>query len=115
MKDIGSLIVSYDDSMMLSQTIFELSPRDDDRLLGDALIGTVSPWALDLLLEAYESQKADAAAEFYDSTTYISRAGILRGRIFERQVLRYLNNRKEPHTFSIRSLEDESRLRLSSH
>jgi len=87
-RDIRSLIFSYQNSIMLSHTIFELSPRDDDRLFGDALIGTVSSWALDLLLGAYESQKSDAAAEFYDSIANIPKARTLRGCIFERQVLR---------------------------
>ena len=85
-RDIRSLIFSYQNSIMLSHTIFELSPRDDDRLFGDALIGTVSSWALDLLLGAYESQKSDAAAEFYDSIADIPKARSLRGCIFERQL-----------------------------
>ena len=93
---------------MLSHTIFELYPRDGDRLFGDALVGTVSPWALDLLLEAYEARKSDAAAEFYNSIASVPKAGILRGQIFERQVLKYLDNLKEPHTFTIRSLEDST-------
>lgn len=78
---------------MLSHTIFELSPRDGDRLFGDVLVGTVSPWALDLSLGAYEFQKSDAAAEFYDSIADMPKAGILRGQIFERQVLRYLDSK----------------------
>ena len=96
---------------MLSHTIFELSPRDDDRLFSDALIGTVSSWALDLLLGAYESQKSDAAAEFYDSIAHIPKAGTLRGCIFERQVLKYFDDIQEPHTFSIRSLENGSTIK----
>ena len=94
--------------MMLSHTIFELSPQDDDRLFGDALIGTVSPWALDLLLGAYESQKLDAAFEFYELISKIPKAGTLRGQILERQVLKYFDNLKGPHTFTLRSLEDNS-------
>ena len=105
-RDIGTLVVSFQDSIMLSHTIFELSPRDDDRLFGEALVGTVSPWALDLLLGAYERQKSDAAAELYDSIAYMPGAGGLQGRIFERQVLKYLNSLEEPSTFSTRSLED---------
>ena len=93
---------------MLSHTIFELSPRDNDRLFGDALIGTVSPWALDLLLGAYEAQKPDAAFEFYEAITDITKAWSLRGRILEWQVLRYFDNLKGPHTFILRSLKDNS-------
>lgn len=98
-RDIGTLVVSFQDSTILSQTIFELSPRDDDRLFGEALVGTVTPWALDLLLGAYETQKSDAAAELYDSIANMPQAGGLRGRIFERQVL-YLDSLEEPVTFS---------------
>jgi len=96
-RDIGTLIVSYENSIMLLHTIFELSPRDGDRLFGDALIGTVSPWALDLLLAVYESQKSDAAADFYGSIANMPKAGTLRGRIFEQQVL---NISKSPHLVS---------------
>ena len=93
---------------MLSLTIFELSPANDRRLFGQALVGAVSQWALNLLLEAYEEHRLDAAAKFYDSIANIPYAGSLRGRIWERQVLKYLDSLKKPHVFSIRSLNDSS-------
>jgi hypothetical protein len=76
---------------MLSHTIFELSPANDRRLFGEALVGAVSQWALNLLLEAYEERRSDAAAEFYDSIANNPNAGSLRGRMWERQVLKYLD------------------------
>ena len=93
---------------MLSHTIFELSPANDRRLFGDALVGAVSRWALNLLMEAYEERRLDAAAEFYDSIANNPNAGSLRGRMWERQVLKYLDSLKKPHVFSIRSLDDSS-------
>jgi len=110
-RDIGYLIVSFKNSIMLSHTIFELSPRDDDRLFGDAKIGTVSMWALDLLLGAYEAQKSDAAFKFYESIADMPKAGTLWGRILERQVLRYFDNLRGTHTFILRSLKDSSTIK----
>ncbi len=104
-RDIRALIFSYENSTMLSHTIFELSPRNDLRLFGDALIGTVSPWALDLLLGAYEAQKLDAAFEFYESISNIPKAGTLRGQILERQMLKYFDNSQRA---ALCSLENSS-------
>ena len=98
-KNIGTLLSSFMKSQMLSHTIFELSPADDRRLFGEALVGAVSPWALNLLLEAYEERRLDAAAEFYDSIANSHKAGSLRDEIWERQVLKYFDNLKEPHVF----------------
>ena len=58
---------------------FELSPANDRRLFGESLVGAVSPWALNLLLEAYEERRIDAAAEFYDLIANAHNAGSLRG------------------------------------
>jgi len=108
-QGIGSLLSDFSQSRMLSHTIFELSaPEGTQRLFGDALVGAVSLWALNLLLEAYEQRKSDAAAEFYDSIAGDPHAGSLRGRMFERQVLKYFDSLKEPHVFSIRSLDTSS-------
>jgi hypothetical protein len=85
-----------------------LSPANDRRLFGEALVGAVSQWALNLLMEAYEERRLDAAAEFYDSIANNPKAGSLRGRMWERQVLKYLDSLKKPHVFSIRSLDDPS-------
>jgi hypothetical protein len=106
--NIRSLLSSFIKSQMLSHTIFELSPANDQRRFGEALVGAVSPWALNLLLEVYEEHQLDAAAGFYESTANSPNAGSLRDRVWERQVLKYLDNLKEPHDFWIRSLDDSS-------
>ena len=74
------------------------------RLLPDAGIGVVSPWALDMLLKEYERHQDNAAAEFYISIVGRPDAGSLRGCLMERQVLNYFDTLHGPHGFSIRSL-----------
>ena len=94
----------------LSHSIFELSPSTENelRLLLGARVGTVSMWALDLLLKKYETHQADAAVEFFNSINGTPCAGSLRGRIMERQVLKYFNSLKGPQIFQLRSLADSS-------
>jgi hypothetical protein len=108
MANILSLLNETYTSSGLSHSIFELSPEDDMRLLGGARVGTVSMWALDLLLKQYETRQADAAAEFFNSIAGIPSAGSLRGQIMERQVLKYFDCLKDPHIFELRSLADSS-------
>ena len=92
----------------LSHLIFELSPEDDMHLLGGAQVGTVSMWALDLLLKQYETRHADGATEFFNSIAGIPYAGSLQGRIMERQVLKHFDSLKDLHIFELRSLVDSS-------
>ena len=88
----------------VSHPIFELAPSDDMRLLSSCHIGAVSPWALDALLKEYETRTADAAADFYLSIADKPFAGSLRGRLMERQVLKYFDSFPGPHDFPMRSL-----------
>lgn len=88
----------------VSHSIFELKPSDEVRLLSSCQIGAVSPWALDALLNEYETRTADAAAEFYISIADKPFAGSLRGRLMERQVLKYFDTFPGPHDFPMRSL-----------
>jgi hypothetical protein len=92
----------------LSHSIFELSPEDDMCLLGGAQVGTVSMWALDLLLKQYETHHADAAAKFFNSIAGILYAGSLQGHIMERQVLKHFDSLKDLHIFELRSLVNSS-------
>jgi hypothetical protein len=39
-----------------SHSIFAMFPRDQNRLFTQCQFGGVSPWALDILLDAYETQ-----------------------------------------------------------
>jgi hypothetical protein len=92
----------------ISHSIFELSPADESRILPDARIGAVSPWALDLLLRQYETRQADAATEFYLSISSMPYAESLHGRVLERQVLKYFDSLQGPQNFTIRSLANST-------
>jgi hypothetical protein len=105
-ESILSLYYSSWNGERMSNSVFELFPANPQRLLSECLVKPVSPWALDLLLKRCEEIKAGAAADFYDCITRAPSAEILRGRLFERQVLKYLDSLKNPQTFSIRSLSD---------
>ncbi|KAF5376092.1 hypothetical protein D9615_007752 [Tricholomella constricta] len=89
-------------------SIFELSPADELRILSDARVGAVSPWALDLLLSQYETRQVDATAEFYMSISSMPHAESLHGRVLERQVLKYFDSLQGPQDFIIRSLADST-------
>ena len=100
---ISSILSETYTSRGLCHLIFELSPKDDRRLLGRARVGAVSMWALDMLLGKYEASRPDAVAEFYELIPDMS---CLRGRIMERQVLKYFDSLDGPQVFEIRSLTD---------
>ena len=106
--DLGSLLAATRTSSGLSHSIFELSPDNNYHMLAGARVGAVSMWALNLLLEEYESRKSTAVAEFYHSITRTSPAASLRGRMIERQALKYFDSLRVPQTFEIRSLADSS-------
>jgi hypothetical protein len=94
----------------LSNAFFEIFPSNDSRRLGDCQFGAVSQWALDLLLVEYENGQADAAAAFYRTLSGMPNAASLRGHLFERQVLNYLDGINAPHNFSICGLTDYNRM-----
>ena len=85
----------------LSNTFFEMFPSNDSRYFEHCQFGAVSQWALDLLLMEYEKSRADAAASMYRALSGIPHAASLRGHIFERQVLNYLDGIKAPRDFTI--------------
>jgi len=88
----------------VSYSIFEISPTEESRLFADCKFGAVSQWALEVLLEAYEARQADAAITFYHTIPGTSDAASLRGQIFERQVLKYLDGIDAERKFPIRGL-----------
>ena len=94
----------------ISNTFFEIFPADDSRRLGECHFGAVSQWALDLLLIEYEKGQADAAAAFYRTLLDIPHAASLRGHLFERQVLNYLDGMDVPREFSIRGLAHDNQM-----
>jgi len=90
-------------------SVFQLSPNDDDECrFRDGEIAAVSPWALDVLLSAYEAEKADVSLKLYDLLVEEPETRVLRGQIFERQMVKYFASLKEPVQFDIRSLDDSA-------
>ena len=89
----------------ISHSVFQLSPADDDdeRLLINATISAISPWALTTLLEIYERREADASFKFYKM---IPDEGTIRGQMFQVQVLKHLGALKGQEQFTIRRLTD---------
>jgi len=92
----------------ISHSVFQLSPEDGDdrRLLADATISAISPWALTSLLELYEQRQADASFKFYKSIRNTPNAGTIRGQMFQVQVLKHLGALKGQEQFTIRRLTD---------
>jgi hypothetical protein len=88
----------------VSHSIFQISPIDDERLLAQCNADAVSRWALDVTLEEYEKRTADAAVIFYHKVSRMQDSATLRGSIFERQVLKYLDRIGAKTTFPIRGL-----------
>ena len=91
----------------VSHAIFVISPQTKSRHPAKCKFGAVSRWALDLLLKEYETRWDNAVAAFYDYISGMSDTASLRGPIFERQVLNYLNGMDAEHKFSIRGLTSE--------
>jgi hypothetical protein len=92
----------------VSHTVFELDPIDEYRSLDGSRVEVVSMWALDKLLSYFERRQADAAAEFYMAIRGMPELGFLRGRVMERQALRYFDSFQVPTTLKIRSLSDST-------
>ena len=86
-------------------SVFQLSPADDDdeRLLVNATISAICPWALTTLLEIYERREADASFRFYKM---IPDEGTIRGQMFQVQVLKHLGALNGREQFTIRRLTD---------
>lgn len=92
----------------ISDFLFEISPTDDTRFIHLAQIETVSTWALEIFLDAYEVNQSRRVKEFYDFLVSYPYAASLRGRIFEGRVLKYLDSLEPLHDFPIRSLKNST-------
>jgi hypothetical protein len=100
---------------VVSDTIFQISPTDTNRLLSNCQFEAVSPWALDHLLQHYEMRKSDAAADIYYTISGMSEAASLQGPLFERQVLGRLRGIRTKEMFSIRSLTNSNEITWTCH
>jgi len=117
LKQIGGVSLIHDLRFWLRKSFstssvfdagFEMFPKDDQRLLAEAQIAAVSPWALDNLLSANKGQRVDIWYDDYRSIMEAPKMGILRGQMFERQVVEFFAGLKEKTLFRIRSLDDST-------
>lgn len=88
----------------ISHSIFQISPKDDRRMLSQVTTAAISPWALTTLLKIYEHRQADASFEFYNMIKDLPDEGTIRGQIFQVQLLKRLNALKGRERFTIRCL-----------
>ena len=88
----------------VSHSIFQISPKNESRLLAQCELGAVSRWALDHLLKAYEIEQADAVADFCHHISRASNVASLWGHVFERQVLDHLDGIEGEYEFPIQGL-----------
>jgi hypothetical protein len=97
----------------VSHSIFAMFPRDKNRLFTQCQFGRVSPWALDILLDTYETQRANAATDFYEYIQGASDAATLWGHVFERLVLNHFDRVGHEHKFSLRRLTSSRKMTWS--
>ena len=88
----------------ISHSIFQISPKDDRRMLSQVTTAAISPWALTTLLKIYEHHQADTSFEFYNMIKDLPDEGTIRGQMFQVQVLKYLNALKQREQFTLRRL-----------
>ena len=91
--------------------IFEISPKTESRLLAQCEFGAVSRWALDQLLNEYETRRADAVADFYHYISGASETAPIRGHVFERQVLDYLDDIEDGRELQIHGLTSSGQMK----
>jgi len=91
------------DGTEASHTIFRMSPTDDS-LLQSCRYDIVSEWALDCLLSACDKREADAAMDFFNLIRTTPWLAPLRGHMFERGFLGYLDGIDIDRDLSIRLL-----------
>ena len=91
----------------LSHTIFQPSPSNKLRQLETCDYKAVSRWVFDYVLDVCETHEADAVAKLYRGLSvpfYEPRTVSLRGCLFERQVLNYLDGIDTHRNLSIHGL-----------
>ena len=111
MTDIMRLLrQSRTDGHNVSHKFIQISPSDTDRLLSNCQFQPVSSWALDLLPRQYGDYPSDVASDIYYNLKGMPDASLLRGHLFERQVLIHLSGLRNECTFSIRGLIDSNQM-----
>jgi len=99
----------------LSHVIFQIYPADESRLLEECHCETVSRWVFDSFLKACEDRQADATAIFYRNLSGKPWAASFRGCLFERQVLKHLDEINTHSDLLIRRLTDSGQVTWTYH
>ena len=101
----------------VSHKVFQIVPPDTDpnRWLFSCHFEAVSEWAFEVLLKKYEALDANAVAEFYLKLSGMPDSALLRGHLFERQVLNHLHGICTPLEFSIRGLTNSNEMKWTYH
>ncbi len=92
--------------------IFQISPPDDKNFpsLQRCKFEAVSGWVLDVLLQTCNDLPGNNAADCYHRVSSVPQAGLLRGLLFERQVLNYLSHIQAEREFQIHRLTDSTQM-----
>ncbi|TDL17102.1 hypothetical protein BD410DRAFT_794677 [Rickenella mellea] len=98
-----------DSSLMVSHTIFQIAPKDNDRLFHEVYVQAKSKWIFDVVLKLYEKRQSDAARQFYELTKHSTTTASLAGIIWEREVHRYFRSIKTREKLHLVSLQDGKR------
>ncbi len=98
-----------------SHVIFQIYPADESRLFELCHYETVSRWVFDSLLKACEDRQPDATAIFYRDFSGQPWAASLRGCLFERQVLKYLDSIDTDRGMLTRRLTDSDQVTWTYH
>ena len=77
----------------VSHSIFQISPKDESRVLAECEFKTVSRWAFERFTGAYELYDAHEATTFYRQISTTPLAASLWGHVFEAKVLNYISTR----------------------
>ena len=89
---LSELRMSRSGTSTVSHSIFQVFPTTENRRFEYSHTEAVSQWVLDNLLKEIENREQEARARFYYNLTQMPFAESLRGCLFERQVLYYLDS-----------------------
>ena len=93
----------------VSHSIFQISPIDEFRRLGECGFDTVSRWAFDRFMETYELHEVHMATTFFRRISRAPEAASLWSHVFERQALNHID--ADGCDFEIRRLYSSGKMR----
>jgi len=107
-QDVAKAVNDVHGDRPVPHRVFEIYPRTDIRAFSLCLVRPVSPWAFDRLMAEVEQRDIDGAYKFYMQIQGSTDAAQVRGRVWERQVHKYLRSIQIPTSFCIYSLDNHA-------